>query len=136
FDHYSTGNQHVALLQGGLLKYLPPEDDDRLLGTDPWTKDLESLSAPPAPQFPPRALMTAALYELICQAYSLINSVSYRRRMGDPRRIRRLASLSLSFPSGMIGPERQRLEYQARKACKIFDMSAGRTQGRPVASRL
>src|SRR5262249_37565950 len=42
FDRHSTGNQHVALLQGGLLKYFPPEDDDRLLGTDPWTKDLES----------------------------------------------------------------------------------------------
>jgi hypothetical protein len=73
---------------------------------------------------------------MICQAYAMINSVSYRRRMGDPRRLRRLASLGLSFPSGMIAPERQRLELQAKKACKIFDMTAGRSQGRPVTAHL
>ncbi len=133
FDRHAEGNKHVAPLRGGFLKYLSTNDDDRLLGGDTFQ---ECNAAPTEPRFPPRSLMTAALYEMIGQSYAMINSVSYRRRVGDPRRLRRLGSLSLSYPSGMIAPERYRLEAQAKKACRIFDMTIGRAQSRPVTARL
>ncbi len=84
--------------------------------------------APLKPRHAPRALMTAALYEMLCQAYTYVNSMAYRNASGDAGRAREIRTLTLSYPSGMIQEEQQRLAAQAQKAINIFAMTLGKNQ--------
>ena len=72
--------------------------------------------------------MTAALYELLCQAYAYVNSPAYRGASGDAARAREIRTLSLSFPSGITQAEYQRFAAQARKAIAIFARTLGKNQ--------
>jgi hypothetical protein len=72
--------------------------------------------------------MTGALYEILCQAYTYVNSPAYLQHIGDVGRMRVLQSLTLTFPSGMVAPEREQLFAQAQKAIAIFMQSVGRGQ--------
>jgi hypothetical protein len=131
YDRYNRDRTHVAQLQGPLLRYFDQLDPDDVINPS-WDGKGAYVEAPPMPRYAPRILMTAALYELISQAYSAVNSITYRRSMGDVGRLRRLASVSLSYPSGMIAPERARFLAQAQKAARVFDFSLGKAQERPL----
>ncbi len=136
FDRHNHEGRHVAKLQGSLLRFFDQNDSDRVLEADAWTEADENPEAAPLPRYAPRVLMTAALYEIMCQSFALINSIGYRRRMGDESRMRRLISVNLSFPSGMIAPERERLLHQARKAARVFQWTLGKKQQRSVDANL
>ena len=73
--------------------------------------------------------MAAALYEMLCQAYSYVNSPAYCRKTGEPNRMRRLRSMTLTYPSGMIAPELEQFRKQAHKAVRIFAQTLGKGQG-------
>ena len=72
--------------------------------------------------------MTAALYELLAQAYTYVNSVAYRNASGEAGRAREIRTLTISYPSGMIQEEQRRLAAQAQKAINIFAMTLGKSQ--------
>jgi hypothetical protein len=112
---------HAATLKGPLLRFFRDDDepDDPLPEFEP---------APLKPRYAPRTLMCAALYEMLCQAYTYINSPTYCRKTGDPNRMRRLRSMTLTYPSGMIAPERERLQKQSHKAIRIFQQTLGKSQ--------
>jgi hypothetical protein len=126
-NRFGTGNS-AARLQGKLLRYLPEDDRDDLVTQDPPPPGPLASEAPIKPRHAPRVVMVAALYELLCQAYTAINSTAYRDSAGDPARPRVLRSLTLTYPSGMVAEERKRLELQARKAARIFHLTLGRDQ--------
>ena len=72
--------------------------------------------------------MTAALYEMLCQAYTYVNSAAYRAASGDAGRTREIRTLTLTYPSGMIQEEQRRLAAQAQKAINIFAVTLGKSQ--------
>ncbi|HEV7283117.1 MAG TPA: virulence factor SrfB [Pirellulaceae bacterium] len=117
-------SNYGSALRGPLLRYLPESDD---------TDDVEPRhpEALPKPRHAPRTLMTAALYELLCQANAFVNSAPYRAKAGDRGRLRRLCSLSLTFPTGMVREEREEYLRQATRASKVFAATVGARQGAP-----
>ena len=126
-DRCQTG-VFAASLQGGLLKYIHEDDNDFLIsGRKIQDKDY-AVNVPLKPRHAPRTLMSAAVYEMLCQAYSYVNSPPYRNSSGDSGRAREIRSVSMTFPSGMIQEERERLFAQANKALKIFTLTIGKNQ--------
>lgn len=126
-DRCQTG-AYAAPLQGPYLRFLHEDDRDFLLGDDPLQESDFASEKPVKPRHAPRALMTAALYELLCQAYTYVNSAAYRQASGDASRPREIRTLTLTYPSGMIHEEFKRLEAQARKAIAIFAATLGKSQ--------
>jgi hypothetical protein len=124
FDRYDA-RQHATTLKGPLLRFLPENDAEPI--PLPRFDD-----APLSPRHAPRVLMVGALYELLCQAFTFVNSPAYQRLTGDAGRMRILESLTLTYPSGMIAPERAQLQAQAEKAIAIFMQTVGRTQSRTM----
>lgn len=113
--------RHAATLRGPLLRFIPENDEaDR---PEPIYDDV-----PLRPHHAPRVLMMGAMYEILSQAYTYVNSPSFRRMAGDPLRMRRLRSVTLTYPSGMILAEREQLERQARKAVHIFSKTSAAKQ--------
>ncbi|MEI8190128.1 MAG: virulence factor SrfB, partial [candidate division NC10 bacterium] len=123
FDRYDP-QHHATLLKGPLLRFLPEDDV-------PDEPKPEHEEAPPRPRHAPRTLMVAALYELLCQTYVYMNSLVYRHLTGDAGRMRLLRSVTLTYPSGMILPERLQLRKQASKAISIFRQTLGKKQSEP-----
>lgn len=121
-DQYGLYDQETGrtTLKGPLLRYIAENDSD-----EP-TESAES--APFQPQYAPRVMMIAALYEILCQAFTAVNSSWYRRRCGNDSRTRQIQSLTLTYPSGMIEEERDRFKKQAQKAIDIFVKTLGRRQ--------
>ncbi|NQT12294.1 MAG: virulence factor SrfB, partial [Planctomycetes bacterium] len=127
-DRCHTGT-YAATLRGPFLRFVHEDDRDFLLQeTAPKERDFAA-EAPHKPRHAPRALMTAALYELLAQAYTYVNSVPYRNASGDAGRPREIRTLTLTFPSGMIYEEQKRLEAQVQKAINVFEMTLGKHQG-------
>ena len=124
--------EYAATLRGPLFRYLDETDSDelKLPAKDEEIIPEEELSreSPYQPRHVPRLLMVAALYELLCQAYTCLNSLGYRQSTQEPDRSRELLSLSLSYPTGMIAPERERFRMQAQKAADLFYTTLGRRQ--------
>lgn len=120
FDRYDH-DRRLTSLKGPLLRFLP--EDDRLENPGPQFEE-----APNKPRHAPRVMMTAALYELLCQAFVYSNSPAYRKMIGDAGRVRILRTLTMTYPAGMIDEEREQLAAQARKAAAIFNQTVGRTQ--------
>jgi len=126
-DRCRTGT-YAATLKGPFLRYVHEDDHDFLL-QDREPKENEFASETPLkPRHAPRCLMTAALYEMLCQAYSYVNSMAYRNASGDAGRTREIRTLTMSYPSGMIQEEQRRLAAQAQKAINIFALSLGKNQ--------
>lgn len=126
-DRLRTG-VYAAPLQGPLLKYIHEDDRDFLLGEhEPRENELAS-ERPLKPRHAPRVLMTAAIYELLCQAYTYVNSQAYRQASGDAGRAREIRTLTLTYPSGMFQEEQRRFAAQAQKAINIFSMTLGKHQ--------
>jgi hypothetical protein len=132
-DRAGTGN-YACILQGPFFRFLAEHDPDELELASPDDDEISDADTarehPLRPRHLPRSLMVAALYEILCQAYSYVNSAAYRELAGDNGRAREIASLVLTFPSGMIPQERDRFQNQARKAIEIFHASLGRSQRR------
>jgi len=128
-DRLGTGT-FASKLQGPLLRFLHEDDRDFLLEAVGQELPPSALApeVPVKPRHAPRVLMTAALYELLCQAYQYVNSLAYRTATGDPARAREIRSLTLTYPSGSFQPERERFRHQAQKAIEIFSRSVGKFQ--------
>lgn len=126
-DRCRTGT-YASPLRGPYLRFLHEDDNDFLLAEDTPKERGLAIDAPHKPRHAPRAMMTAALYELLCQAYTYVNSWAYRHASGDAGRTREIRTLTLTFPSGMIQEERDRLKTQAQKAVNVFEMTLGRQQ--------
>ena len=124
--------EYAATLRGPLFRYLDETDPDDLTlpGSSEEIIPEEDLARerPYQPRHVPRILMVAALYELLCQTYTYLNSLGYRQSTPEPNRPRELLSLSLSHPTGMIAPERERFRIQAQKAVDLFFTTLGRRQ--------
>ncbi|MCO6456670.1 MAG: virulence factor SrfB, partial [Pirellulaceae bacterium] len=114
-------DRHAATLRGPLLRFIPEDDQ-----TDNPGPDYDE--NPIKPAHAPRVLMMGAMYEILTQTYAYINSPSYRRAAGEPHRMRRLRSVTLTYPSGMILAERQQLQRQTQQAVHLFHQTAGRAQ--------
>ncbi|MFH1267978.1 MAG: virulence factor SrfB, partial [Planctomycetota bacterium] len=126
-DRCRTGT-YAATLRGPYLRFVHEDDRDFLLEeATPKDRDFAT-DAPHKPRHAPRALMTAALYEMLSQAYTYVNSMPYRNASGDAGRPREIRTLTLTYPSGMISEEQKRFEAQAQKAINIFEMTLGKDQ--------
>ena len=122
-----TGN-YASTLMGPFLHYIHEDDRDFLLEeTEPKEEEFAS-DTPLKPRHAPRCMMIAAIYELLCQGYSYVNSEPYRNATGDAGRTREIRTISMSHPSGMIQEEQKRLAAQANKAINIFAMTLGKNQ--------
>ena len=126
-DRCQTG-VYASTLKGPLLRYIHEDDRDFLLERDEPRESEYASDIPLKPRHAPRCLMTAAMYELICQAYSYVNSVPYRNASGDAGRTREIRTITLSYPSGMIQEEQKRLAAQVEKAVAIFSLTLGKNQ--------
>ncbi|MCA9268366.1 MAG: virulence factor SrfB [Planctomycetales bacterium] len=126
-DRLGTGT-FSGKLQGSLLRFLHEDDRDFLLEKADPPEELFASEVPVKPRHAPRSLMVTAIYELLCQAYMYVNSAAYRSRTTDPARSREVRSLTMTFPSGMFQPERERFHKQCEKAIKIFGRTLGKQQ--------
>jgi len=126
-DRCNTGT-YASTLKGPFLRFVHEDDRDFLLQEREPTEREYASDTPLKPRHAPRAMMTAAIYELLTQAYSYVNSTAYRNASGEAGRTRELRTLTLSYPSGMIQEERNRLEAQVMKAINIFAMTLGKNQ--------
>jgi hypothetical protein len=119
---------YASTLKGPFLRFTHEDDRDFLLEeTEPKEQDYAP-EAPLKPRHAPRVLMTAALYELLTQAYAYVNSIAYRAASGESGRPREIRTLTLSYPSGMIQEEQRRLAAQGNKAINIFAATLGKNQ--------
>jgi hypothetical protein len=115
-------------LRGKVLEYIYENDRDwDRLPVDDGAHSPPA--APVTPQYPCRVMVILALYELLSQAFSQINSIAYRERTSSPLRKRRLSHLVLSFPTAMCAHEKARYRKQAEKALAIFAHACLRHQG-------
>ncbi len=126
-DRCKTGT-YASTLKGPLLRFLHEDDRDFLLQDQQPAEHEFASDTPLKPRHAPRCMMTAAIYELLTQAYTYVNSVAYRNASGDAGRTREIRTLTLSYPSGMIQEERRRLAAQVNKAINIFGMTLGKNQ--------
>jgi len=126
-DRCRTG-AYASTLQGPFMRFVHEDDRDFLLQEQEPREEEYATVTPLKPRHAPRCLMTAAIYELLCQAYTYVNSAAYRNASGDAGRTREIRTLTLSYPSGMIQAERDRLAAQAQKAIKIFAVTLGKSQ--------
>ena len=126
-DRSKTG-AYASPLRGPFLKYIHEDDRDFLLEeVEPKENDYAAES-PLKPRHAPRVLMTAALYEMLAQAYTYVNSIAYRNASGEAGRAREIRTLTLSYPSGMIQEEQRRFAKQGMKAINIFAATLGKNQ--------
>ena len=127
YDRCTTGT-YGAKLQGPMLRFLHEDDRDTLYEKERFTEDDHATEVPVKPRHAPRIMMVAAIYELLCQAYTHVNSPAYRQRAGESARSRQIRSLTLTYPSGMIQEERERFRVQVQKAINIFIQTLGKNQ--------
>ena len=126
-DRCGTGT-YASTLKGPFLRFVHEDDRDFLLEEDEPAENEYANDTPLKPRHAPRSMMTAAIYELLTQAYSYVNSVAYRSASGDAGRTREIRTLTLSYPSGMIQEEQNRLEAQVTKAINVFAATLGKSQ--------
>ena len=115
--------------QGPLPPFIHEDDRDFLL-EEGEPKESEYASRDPAQAAArPATLMTAALYEMLCQAYTYVNSMAYRNASGDgrtrPRNPHPHAQLSQRHDPGGAAT---RCKAQGSKAIKIFAKTLGKSQ--------
>jgi len=127
YDREQT-RTYCGTLRGSLLKFIHEDDNDFLLKETGVKPQDFAPETPLKPRHSPRSLMTGAIYELLTQAYTYVNSIAYRMQSGDAGRAREIRTLTLTYPSGMIYEEKERLQKQVQKAIEIFSMTLGRHQ--------
>jgi hypothetical protein len=121
-------NAYSSPLKGPFLKFIHEDDHDFLLQESEPKESEYAAEAPLKPRHAPRVLMTAALYEMLTQAYTYVNSIAYRNASGEAGRAREIRTMTMSYPSGMIQEEQRRLAAQAMKAINIFAATLGKNQ--------
>ncbi len=126
-DRCRTGT-YAANLQGPFLHFVHEDDRDFLLQENEPAEHEFASDTPLKPRHAPRCMMTAAIYELLTQAYSYVNSVPYRNASGDAGRTREIRTVTLTYPSGMVQEEQRRLAAQVNKAINIFHRTLGKNQ--------
>ena len=126
-DRCRTGT-YAATLKGPFMRYVHEDDRDFLLESEEPAEHEFASDTPLKPRHAPRCMMTAAMYELLTQAYSYVNSTPYRSASGEAGRAREIRTLTLSYPSGMIQEEQRRLAAQVQKAINIFELTLGKNQ--------
>ena len=126
-DRCQTGC-YAATLKGPYLRFVHEDDRDFLLAENAPKPTDFATETPVKPRHAPRAMMTAALYEMLCQSYTYVNSMAYRTATGETGRAREIRTFTLTFPSGMIHEEQKRLEAQVQKAVNIFATTLGKSQ--------
>ena len=132
-DRCRTGT-YAATLRGPFLRFIHEDDRDFLLEHDEPKESEFAAEAPLKPRHAPRAMMTAALYEMLCQAYSYVNSPAYRNKSGDAGRTREIRTLTLSYPSGMIHEERKRFARPGQQGHQHLRHDAGQEPARASPS--
>ena len=106
-----SGGEHRPVF-GRILKYIPEESGGTFLREDgPQT--------PADPRYAPRSMMLFALIEVLCQAYSQINSAEYRMFQGKEGNPRVLRHLVLTYPSAMREEERRIYDVLVRNAVQL-----------------
>ncbi|TVS11825.1 MAG: hypothetical protein EA424_23310, partial [Planctomycetaceae bacterium] len=127
--HDRVGNsEFAAKLHGPLLKFIHEDDRDFLIEKEDPREEAYAQMVPTKPVHAPRCLMTAAIYELLCQAFEYVNSYGYRSRTDDSARTREIHSLTMTFPSGMFQDEKERFQLQCQKAIAIYARTVGKYQ--------
>ena len=126
-DRLKSG-AYASPLKGPFLRFVHEDDNDFLLQEGEPKENEYATDAPLKPRHAPRVLMTAALYEMLTQAYTYVNSLAYRAASGEAGRAREIRTLTLSYPSGMIQVEQRRLAAQGNKAINIFAATLGKNQ--------
>ncbi len=127
--HDRVGNsEFAAKLHGPLLKFIHEDDRDFLIEKEDPPEQAFAQMVPTKPVHAPRCLMTAAIYELLCQAFAYVNSYGYRSRTDDSARTREIHSLTMTFPSGMFQDEKERFQLQCQKAIAIYARTVGKYQ--------
>ncbi|MDO4549764.1 MAG: virulence factor SrfB [Planctomycetia bacterium] len=129
-DPHDRTQSHVyaSTLHGPFMRFVHENDNDFLLAEGEAKSRDFATEQPLKPRHAPRTLMTAAIYEMLSQAYTYVNSISYRVQSGDAGRSREIRTVSMTYPSGMIPEEKERLRRQVQKAIEIFTLTLGKYQ--------
>jgi len=104
-------------IEGDVLKYVLIDDSDQMINGN---LGAGLTTAPLRPIYPKRTMMIFAMIEIIYQAYCQINSIQYRKRVGNAQIKRRLKNIVLSFPTAMPYWERKRYKMQVDKALFVL----------------
>lgn len=99
-------------VSGRILKHIAEESGGLALRED-------GPATPADPRYAPRTMMLFAMVELLSQAFSQVNSVTYRRFQGKETSPRVLERLVLTYPSAMRREEREVYETLVRNAVAI-----------------
>jgi len=72
------------------------------------------------PNYPPSAMMTFVLVELLCHAHAQINSWSFRQIRGNRQVKRILKSIVITTPCGMCEPEKKIYRERVQTAIDLY----------------
>jgi hypothetical protein len=72
------------------------------------------------PCYPTSSLMTFLMLEILCHAYSQINSFAYRKSRGHRLAVRTLKNIVITTPCGMSLPERKLYQKRVQSAIDTF----------------
>ena len=97
-------------ISASFLKYF---DENGIFKGDQATPPFE-------PCYPPGAMMTFLMSELLCHAYAQINSYSYRRSRGHRLAGRVLKNIVITTPCGMSQPELELYRSRVQSAINMY----------------
>jgi len=116
-ENWQFHEPNASDISGKVLEHISLGDDD-----DEYEDDfIVNFENPVNPTYPRRTLMIFVAIEIIYQAVCQINSLHYRKKVGNPLIKRRLKNVILSFPTAMPFWERERLKKQFEKALEILN---------------
>jgi len=104
-------------IEGDVLKHILIDDSDQIIN---GALEPGLTHKPLRPTYPKRTMMVFAMIEIIYQAYCQINSIQYRKRVGNAQVKRSLKNIVLSFPTAMPYWERERYKKQVDKALFVL----------------
>ena len=111
-------DEENSIISGSFLGHLSQEDKDDILEKN--GSEIANLEKPLFTRYPKRTMMVFEMAEIIYQAFCQINSMHYRKRVGNQNIKRKLNSIAVSFPTAMPKWERDRLIKQSKKAVVIL----------------
>ncbi|PKL49950.1 MAG: hypothetical protein CVV42_04635 [Candidatus Riflebacteria bacterium HGW-Riflebacteria-2] len=88
----------------------------------------DQATPPFEPCYPPGALMTFLMSEILCHAYSQINSFSYRKSRGHRLAGRQLKNIVITTPCGMSQPELELYRLRVQSAIDLYFHTTGRSE--------
>ncbi len=116
-----TNDGSIPVIKGDVLEQIAED------GAPKW---LSKASIPIEPSYPHCTLMTFFILEVLCQAFSFMNSPAYRAKKAEPISKRILKSLVVTVPNGMVTAERKlylsRVTYGVDLFWKFFGLPEDR----------